>query len=526
MMTKQLRETTERVIHALVAGTERHKLLLISTFSIVFFAGFFLIALEKVMWNDELFTFYIARLPHLSDVWKALMTGAEQTPPFFYVITRTSFGIFGVSQLSIRLPEILGAWLMGLCLLVFVWKRSSFLYGFIAMLFPLVTEAFHFATEARAYTLVMGFSAFALLCWQWAAEGRYRWLTLIGLAAGAAAAISSHYYAVLILFPLGLGELVRSVRRKRIDIGIWAALGLSMTPLLLFLPLIESARHYAAHFWAKPHWMSMIDFYHRFLLTPSVLPLILLLVLVMVYAFLRPTPERSDDPPEFPLHEVAAVLGFVLLPVVGVILAKTVIGAYDDRYAFPAVIGLSIVVAWGLYCAFRKSRPMALAACAILVVIFIAKDVRSYNTVAQDRATQNGTYTFLEDYATAAAPIVIANPGPFVELSYHPPHDLGPRLLYLVDPRLALQDTETDDVERGVVEMKQWAGLNVQAFPAYIASGHKCFVYTPNYPDRYEWVIPELLKAHWKLSLIGWQGLDMLFLAEPGGNRDAQQTGK
>ena len=167
---------------------------------------------------------------------------------------------------------------------------------------------------------------------------------------------------------------------------------------------------------------------------------------------------------------------------------------------------------------------MALAASAMLFTVFIAKYVRSYNTTIEGRADRSATYTFLETHATGKLPIVIANPGPFVELSHHPPSDLGGRFLYLVDPKLSLQDTGTDDVERGVVEMKDWAGMNVQSFPAYLASGHKCFIYIVGYPDQYEWLIPEMVKAHWKLSLVGWQDLNVLYSAEPGDYGGAPQN--
>jgi uncharacterized membrane protein len=520
-MINQLGEAFERFLEPWAEKIEKRKLLLLSVFSGFYFAGFCLLAAEKVMWNDELFTYYIARLPHLSDVWNALLTGAEQTPPLSYAVTRAVWGILGVSNLTTRLPEIIGIWLMGLCLLVFVARRTTFLYGFVAMLFPLVTEAFHYATEARAYALVLAFSAFALVSWQWAAEGRRRRLALVGLGAGVAAAVSSHYYAVLILFPLSLGEFVRSARRKRIDTAVWIALCLGLTPLVVFLPLIRSARSYAPHFWAKPQWISMLDFYHRFLLPPTVLALALILVLVMAYSALRPAARASKPPLDVPAHELAAVLGFVFIPVAGVILAKTVIGAYDDRYAFPAVIGFCIVVGWGLACAFDRSAAMALAVCAMLFGAMIAKDVRSYHSVVEDRAVREATYAFLEQHAAGAAPIVIANPAPFVELSHRPPAELRARLLYLVDPQLGLENTGTDDIERGVVEMKRWAGMNVQSFPAYIASGRQCFIYVQNYPDQFEWLIPEMVKTHWKLSLVGWHGLDMLFLAAPGGEEDS-----
>ena len=128
------------------------------------------IAWNKPLWNDELYTLYIARLPDFSDVWAALSTGAEQTPPFFYVVTRASLALFGPSELSLRLPAVVGFWVMALCLYRFVSNRDSALAGLVAMLFPLVTSAYYYASEARPYALVLGFSGVALLCWQAGAD--------------------------------------------------------------------------------------------------------------------------------------------------------------------------------------------------------------------------------------------------------------------------------------------------------------------------------------------------------------------
>ena len=257
-------------------------------FHFLYLVSTFVVASRKLMWNDELFTFHIARLANVSELWSALMTGADQIPPVFYLITRASFFLFGINHLSIRLPEVVGFWIMSLCLYQFVSRRSSALYGFVAMLFPLVITAYDFAYEARPYGLVLGFCGLALLCWQSAAEGRYRKVSLIGLAVSCAAAVSTHYYGVLIFFPLALGEIVRSISRRRFDVPVWVALGLALIPLLLFIPLIEQAGTYAANFWARPHWGSIPEFYY-FLLIPALSPLVAVLILAAGFS--------TTDPP-------------------------------------------------------------------------------------------------------------------------------------------------------------------------------------------------------------------------------------
>ena len=46
------------------------------------------LAARRLLWNDELYTFHIARLPGLAAIWDALTTGAEQLPPLVYVAWR------------------------------------------------------------------------------------------------------------------------------------------------------------------------------------------------------------------------------------------------------------------------------------------------------------------------------------------------------------------------------------------------------------------------------------------------------
>ncbi len=527
-MSDRFRKIWCRSVTALDRLGRRPGLLLL-LFAAIYFVGFCLIAWKNVISNDELFTLYIARLPHFRDIWGALATGAEQTPPFFYAISRADIHAFGTSGLALRFPELLGFALMCVCLFHIVARRTSAVYGFLATLIPFMTTAFNYAFEARAYALVLAFSSFGLLCWIWAGEGRRRALALAGLAVSLAAAISCHYYAVLSLFPLGLGEMVRSFRRKRVDVGVWLALVLSLSPLLVFLPLIESARKFALNFWAKPHWSSMAYFYEHFLLTPSAVPLLAIFLAVAVYSTLRRAEGGGAETPahaSVPLHEVAAAVGFLLIPVVAVVLAKTVVGAFSDRYALPAVIGLSIIIAWGLHRSLAARRAPAAALGLVLVLFLAVKEAQTYRRVEADNALRSSTYAFLESNAQGDAPIVISGPMDFTELTYNAPRSLAGRLIYLADPERALRYTRTDDPEKGLVEMKSWAGLNVKSFRGFVASGQKCYVFVVNYPDRYAWIMRGLQAVHWRMTLERWQDDMALFSAIPEGDPTGGATVK
>ena len=91
--------------------------------------------------------------------------------------------LVGPVHVAIRLPGMIGFWILCLYLFRFVSIRTSPLAGYVAMSFPLVTNAYYYAYEARPYGAVMGFCGLALVCWQGAtnrSERRNAWL--VGLA--------------------------------------------------------------------------------------------------------------------------------------------------------------------------------------------------------------------------------------------------------------------------------------------------------------------------------------------------------
>src|SRR5262249_18522328 len=149
-----------------------------------------------------------------------------------------------------------------LCLFRFVSRRSTIVYGIAAMLFPLSTGAYYYAFEARPYGLVLGLAGLAMICWQSLAEGEGRALPLAGLALSLAAAVSCHYYAVLVLIPFVCGEAARTLSRRRLDLPVWAAMAASLVPLLIFFPLIARARSYSKVFWSQPSWGDIPGFYY------------------------------------------------------------------------------------------------------------------------------------------------------------------------------------------------------------------------------------------------------------------------
>lgn len=453
-----------------------------------------LLANRKPLWNDELFTFYISGLPTPSDIWSVLETGVEQTPFFFYIVTQASMQLFGDGLLAVRLPEVLGSVLMGACLFAFVARRSAPVYGFVAVLFVFATIAHGYAYEARAYSLVLGFCAAALLCWQLVTEGGpHRRLAAVGLALSLAAAVGSHYYAVLVLIPLIAGEAARMLVRRRVDWLVFGAFGGALIPLLVFAPLIRESGEYSTNFWAEPSWSAAVRFFPDALLDRA-LPVVIGLILASAaFAAVRSSrrpghASRAQRRP--PTHELVALLTFLLLPLFGVALGLLVTDAFTDRSVLPALLGLAILIALTAWWADRDAPFAAISLLVALLVFAGARTAERFDEAAADADHQAQALSFLERHATPGDPIVIASPHDFFELSHRAARESERAFLYLADTRLAVKHLDTDAVELGMVGLEDIAPLNVEPYRPYLASHPRFRVYARD--GAWDWLSTEL----------------------------------
>jgi hypothetical protein len=88
METKQMNirllQKLDHFAEALTEQLEKRKLWLLCGVSILYLVVTCLSASRKLMWFDELFTYYIATLPQVADIWSALLAG-EPNPPLLYL---------------------------------------------------------------------------------------------------------------------------------------------------------------------------------------------------------------------------------------------------------------------------------------------------------------------------------------------------------------------------------------------------------------------------------------------------------
>jgi hypothetical protein len=452
---------------------------LLTAFFLIYLGGTGALAALKCLWYDELCTFHIAHLPRLEDVWSSLCDGTDLNPPLYYLAARGSAALCPNQELAARMPALLGFGVMCLCLFGFVSRRCPPVCAWVALLFPLTTEAYTYAFEARPYGLVLGLGALALFCWQSAVEGRHRRASLVGLAMSLSAALFSHYYAVLLFIPLAAGEVVRFWTRRRPDWPMWLALGSPILSLALLLPQMRQATHYGPAFWAPPgEWSTAVVCYPRLLRWGMVF--LVFAFILWAFALLSRLGRacRSDYSERSLLaHEWAAVLCLIGLPAVGFLLAKFVTGAFVLRYVMPSVLGFGVLTAvlarpW----AYPKSGIVHVLAIAILAYI-PGRVALAARDVLADRSRQEQACAQLGSLSADAETVVVADGLQFLEIQYYATPAVAGRLVYVSDLPASLRCQGKDLCDRTLQTLRRHVPLPIEDCGPFLASHHHFVVY-------------------------------------------------
>ncbi|MBF5044338.1 hypothetical protein FGE12_18210 [Aggregicoccus sp. 17bor-14] len=463
---------------------------------LLYLVGATAIALTRPLWNDELFTLHMASFPRLADTWTALLTGAEQLPLLYYCLMRAVVQGLGTSPVALRLPALLGYLAAGVALYVFLRRRIPQGYALTGALLLGTVPYFYYASEARPYGLILGLSGAALCCWQRLGEGRGRHLARLGLFLALLGAVGSHYYALLTVIPLGLGQLVRSLKRRRIDGGTWAALLLAPAlALALSLPLLASIRSAIHDFWAKAGPSDVLRFYIYFGKSAG-----LALGVAVLVTFLAPLPARLPRvahlhrvtwrglAPVLPADEWAAVLGFAALPLLQYGLSL-VTGAYVDRYVLSALLGLCILAVLPLPRLFGGAARPGLVLALLVLGAACVRELASFLRARQIQRDNEVALALLQAEAREPIPIVTNHPSLLLELTYYAPPELRRRLTYLADVGEARRILGHTSMERGVLTLVgPRFGARVEDYETFMKAHPRFYVFGSFLPN-FTWLL-------------------------------------
>jgi len=450
----------------LAAFLDRHRLPVLALFSLAFFVVVAAHAAAKPFWHDEIYTVLLARLPSARTQWAALRDGVDLAPPLNGFATRAVRAVAGSGPIAARVPAMIGFWVMLLAIYAVVRRRGNATLALAAAFIPFFTAAYRYSDEARPYGLMMAFAALAWLAWAEAARGtrRAQFLPILGVAL--AAGLWNHYFAALVFLPIAAGELVRSIRDRRIDRSMWLVILGALAAAAPLYPLLRDATSQTRHFWARPSIADVAGTY-RFLFATLASGFagwtLLAIAALIVFSLFRPA-ERVPALEPIPAHEVAAAAVAVLLPAIGVGLALIVSGAFVPRYAVPTTTAVSVVLPLTVA---RMARRAPLVDVVLLAALVVAYGVSALAPIARP-----------ED-PIAARPLLVRSlemPGRtvaagqlwFLQLWFYAPAALKPRVVYLADPDLALRYTGSDVVDRNYVALARWTPVPIERFDTFV----------------------------------------------------------
>jgi hypothetical protein len=466
-------------------------------------------ARRKLLWDDEFFTLYLSRPNTMHGILEGLKTGADQHPPLFYYFIHQITALFGLSHLTLRLLPMLGFGLMCVCLFYLLRNRTSVLWAFLGMLMPLTSSAIYYASEARGYGGMLGFCALALLAWQRLTSSRRRrvlWLCTLFFAS--ALAVSSHYYAVMFFFALGLGEIARTIQLRRIDIWIWLALFGAAIPPLVFLSIIRSANSYSAHFWAIPIWGSLLDFYPGIL--GGLANILILGAIPFLIAALRSESYEETGGKRiirhFSTYEVIAWGCITAVPFFVMVLAKTVTHGYTERYAITGMIGAIVVLChFGFSITPRpRSFPLLLSCAAMLY--FITHGIWTIRIIGLNTNRLSSQMHLLDMHASS--PLALSDLTIFHQVSYYSPRKLIQNVAFVADPESSVRYILQDTVDRGLLDLRPWFPLQIIPSRTFFAQHREFLVYT--YIGSWSWLTYDLIPPRYDTRVLDRYDSDIL----------------
>jgi hypothetical protein len=482
-------------------------------------AGGFIIALAlvgaagrahaKLFWHDEIYTITITALP-LREQWNALLAGVDAQPPLFFAITRLCYWLAGDGHIAMRLPGIVGVMTGVMSVGVIVRRRNGGLAGLLGMLLLLNSIAYTYAYEARPYGLVIGFSGLALVCWQAAAASAHRragWLA--GTAVALAAAVSCHYFTVLLLAPLALAEAARFLKSRRPDWPMWLALCAPLAPLIVFLPMINVVRSFATGFFSPPQLRTIVELYESGSAGLIVPFMAVIGVSAMIFGLGGRANERDNRPSNVPFHEWICAIALLLLPLIAYA-GGFVTGGFVPRYSIQWVLGFSIIVPFIVSSVRGAGRVVLIAAVGVLYLWTAGRQVSSARWLLRDPPTIVSVYPSLLTAVNRDLPVVITHGHVFLVLRHYAPQISG-RLFYL--SKLSGPDAIHDQGYRDFLKLTRYKPLNLEDIDAFSAQHQRFLVYGPT---RF-WLTGQLLQRGARLVLLGQDSGDSPFaMTSPG----------
>lgn len=478
-----------------------HEKLVLSVSLIVITAFSLMFAWRRPFWMDEYLVLHTALAGSPTAVWNLMKGAPLSVDPLIYHFLVLSFvRIFGPTEFVTRLPSVLAYTLMSFLLYRFVRKYADVYTGLAVLTLCLACGTFRYASEARPYALVLATDTLALLCWSNIVDSQdNRKLALSGLFLGVAIAVGSHWFGGLLLVPLGVGELVRTWQRRKIDFGVWTALVAGGTTVVAYLPLLKAASEYQFLPWRGAYTWDIFNTF-QLVMQPCLVPLILLMVILALAQFMIGKPSPKLEQTSIPSSVVICVVVLALIPFPGFLVGRFVSHSFYPRYVLVCTIGLLFLVSLTI----RKAVGQSAAWMGLSVLI-----IGGCATLLQYRELSSlppgGDASILADGSIFSSqpslPIVPSDIELLLRVEAHGPAFLRARFVYATDPssvRILHHNTELLCART----LRRWTGLPIRDLSSLLSMYPRFYVIGPINGTR-DWVVRRMLEEQAEIVLQG-----------------------
>jgi hypothetical protein len=343
----------------------------------------------KLLSQDEIFVLQTDSVSTVRQLIHIQRTCPISLDPLFYHLLAHAFTkLLGPTALALRLPSILGFLLMQLCVYLATRLIAGRRAAFIALAFPALTATLFYAPEARPYGLLLGLYALTFLAWQTATRrsesSTSRSTPLALLAIAIALTLNTHYFGVLLLVPVCLAELARTLQRRKLDLSVIAAILLGMAGILFTLPFQHAAGEFREHYYntgavdlraiTQAYRSLFVSYTDQSLSIQRLEDVLLVLFALALIALCIRRLRRNTV--TLPAPELVFLLTLAALPLFGVLLAIFVTHSIEVRYVLSAILAVSIFVSIAIEPPLHRHTSWYAAIAIVFVLLIAANCVR------------------------------------------------------------------------------------------------------------------------------------------------------
>jgi hypothetical protein len=447
---------------------------------------------HRPFWYDELNTYYISMSPTWGRFWGSIRN-ADLNPPLHYLLIRSGIVLFGDTPFTARITVMVAFLAASLIVFHLISRRLGGGVGLVALGIFWSFAITAYAVELRSYAFILAFFCTAALCWMNAVEFDSWTVWHTGVLVAISAMFLTHCFTPPYAAAIGVGELTRTIVRRRIDRKVWAAILAPLAILPFYIPLVRNAQTVLTPHSVEPTLFTIPRFY-LWIAAPLV-PVMGAILLAWLVGGSRKRPHFRW--PEFARpHEIAFSIAALLAPVITMSYCIWSGVPFWPRHGAGAILGGTLILTALLASVTRRNANAAVASAGLILILFCI--------------TRAGTERLMKQYENASTayrtirpelPFVTASGLTFLEMDHREAPEFIRRLYDLTDHESAVR--YHTNIFEWLPVLKQWFPVRANIAPYRDFTGRNrqfLVLATKGFPE--DWLLPKLAEDGAQIRLL------------------------